>query len=100
MMETVGEVISRKLNITNNGVFTSPDDFYPILLETAIEIRVNIFRTNIDYIVDDGVQIHKCVLLTDNIQLFSSLRLKSGKFLTAKDTQHGNYFLSNVNSVD
>lgn len=99
-METVGDVISRKLNIPNNGIFASPDEIYPILLEAAIETRVNIFRTNIDYSVDDEVQIHKYVLLTDNTRLFSSLRLKSGKFLTAEDTQHGSYFLSNVDSGD
>lgn len=99
-MEKAGEGISRQLKIPNYTNFASPDEMYPILLEAAIETKVNIFRTHIDYSVDDEIQIHKYVLLTDNTRLFDSFRLKSGRFLTAEDTQHGNSFLSTIDSGD
>lgn len=99
-MEKAGEGISRQFGIPNHANLASPDEMYPILLEAAIETKVNIFRTHIDYSVDDEVQIHKYVLLTDNTRLFDSFRLKSGKFLTAEDTQQGTSFLSTVDSRD
>ncbi len=97
-LESIGEAFSIPLHIPNNGLLASPDEFYPILLEAAIEARVNIFRTNIDYSVQDTVQVHKYVLLTNTTQLFSSLRLTSGAFLTAEDTQRSSRFLSNIDS--
>lgn len=99
-LEKAGEEISKPFTIPNYANFASPDEMYPILLEAALETKVNLFRTHIDYSVDDEVRIHKYVLLTDNTRLFDSFRLKSGRFLTAEDTQQGNSFLSTADSGD
>jgi putative ABC transport system permease protein len=99
-LEKAGEEISKPFTIPNYANFASPDEMYPILLEAALETKVNLFRTHIDYSEDDEVRIHKYVLLTDNTRLFDSFRLKSGRFLTAEDTQQGNSFLSTAESGD
>ncbi|MCR8995118.1 DUF1430 domain-containing protein [Brevibacillus laterosporus] len=97
-MEKAGEGISRQFGIPNYANFSSPDEMYPILHEAAIESTVNIFRTHINYGVDDEVQIHKYVLLTNSTRLFDSFRLETGKFLTSDDTQHRNFFLSTLDT--
>lgn len=99
-LEKAGEEISKPFTIPNYANFASPDEMYPILLEAALETKVNLFRTHIDYSEDDEVRIHKYVLLTDNTRLFDSFRLKSGRFLTAEDTQQDNSFLSTAESGD
>lgn len=97
-MEKAGEGISKQFEIPNYANFAAPDEMYPILLEAAVDSKVNIFRTQIDYSVDDEAQIHKYVLLTNNTRLFDSFRLTTGKFLTAEDTQKSNSFLSTVDT--
>ncbi|MCR8964069.1 DUF1430 domain-containing protein [Brevibacillus halotolerans] len=97
-MEKAGEGISRQFGIPDYANFSSPDEMYPILLEAAIESKVNIFKTHINYGVDDEVQIHKYVLMTTSTRLFDSFRLEKGKFLTSDDTQQSNSFLSTVDT--
>ncbi|MED4570686.1 DUF1430 domain-containing protein [Brevibacillus agri] len=99
-MERAGEGDSAPFRIPNYASFASPTEMYPILLDAAVKAKVNIFRTNIDYGVDDEVRIHKYVLLTNSTAFFDSFRLKSGRFLTAQDTQQGNSYLSTVDSED
>lgn len=65
-MERAGEGDSAPFRIPNYASFASPTEMYPILLDAAVKAKVNIFRTNIDYGVDDEVRIHKYVLLTNN----------------------------------
>ncbi len=97
-MEKAGE--ARPFWIPKDPRLANPDEMYPILQEVANESRVNLFRTNIHYKEDDRAEILKYILLTDNTHFFDVFRLKSGRLLTAKDTQQGNSFLSTVDTGD
>lgn len=99
-MEKAGEGIARQFCIPDFLLLANPDEMYPLLCEAANEFRVNIFRTNIHYKIDDQVEILKYVLLTGDTHFFDAFRLKSGRFLTTKDTKQGNSFMSTVDTGD
>ncbi|QSZ27661.1 DUF1430 domain-containing protein [Aceticella autotrophica] len=99
-MEKAGEDIGKPFIIPNNPLFSNPNEMYPILCEAANEHKVNIFRTNICYKANNQVEILKYVLLTSNTRFFDAFRLKSGRLLTAKDTQDSNAFISTVDTGD
>ncbi|GAB6275314.1 MAG: DUF1430 domain-containing protein [Peptococcaceae bacterium] len=95
-MEKAGEGITRQFYIPDSLLLANPDEMYPLLQETANEFKVNIFRTNIHYKPNDQVEILKYVLLTADTYFFDAFRIKSGRFLTAEDTQQDNPFISTV----
>jgi len=97
-MEKAEEGIARQFWIPNNLLLADPDEMYPLLCEAANESGVNIFRTNIHYNTDDQAEILKYILLTSDTSFFDSFRLKSGRFLTAKDTQQDSSFISTVDT--
>lgn len=97
-MEKAGEGIARQFYIPSSLLLAGPDEMYPLLCETAYEFRANIFRTSIHYKTDDYVEILKYVLLTADTYFFDAFRIKSGRFLTAEDTQQDNFFISSVDT--
>ena len=99
-MENVEEGIAKQFEIPNDLLLADSDELYPLLCEAANVYKVNIFRTNIHYNADDQEEMLKYVLLTGDTHFFDAFRLKSGRFLTAKDTQHGNSFISTVDTGD
>lgn len=99
-MEKAGESIAKPFVIPNDLLLADPEEMYPLLCEAANESKVNIFRTNIHYNTNDQVEILKYVLLTGETHFFDAFRLKSGRLLTAKDTQQGSAFMSTVDTGD
>lgn len=99
-MEKAGEGIAKPFVIPNDLLLADPEEMYPLLCEAANELKVNIFRTNIHYNTNDQVEILKYVLLTGDTRFFDAFRLKSGRFLTSKDTQQGSAFMSTVDTGD
>jgi len=97
-MERAGEDIARQFYIPDTLLLADPDEMYLLLYEAANESGVNIFRKNIHYKLDDQVEVLKYVLLTADTHFFDIFRIKCGRFLTAKDTQQDNSFISTVDT--
>ncbi|SHH31843.1 hypothetical protein [Tepidibacter thalassicus] len=92
--------IAKQFVIPNNLMIANADELYPLLYEAANEFKVNIFRTNINYNIDDKAEIVKYILLIDDTDFFNSFRLKSGRFLSSKDTQQSELYISTRNIGD
>ncbi|MCF8011991.1 MAG: DUF1430 domain-containing protein [Clostridiales bacterium] len=99
-MENAEKGIARQFRIPIHFHPAGPDELYPLLCKTAKEYKVNIFRTNIHYNVDDQAEVLKYFLLTGDTRFFDTFSLKSGRFLTVQDTQQGNSFMSSVDTGD
>lgn len=99
-LEKVEEVIAKQFVIPSNSILADPDEFYPLLFETAKKYKVNIFRKNINYNEDEKVIIQKYVLLTGRTVFFNNFRIKSGRILSESNTQNGKEFISTVNTGD
>lgn len=97
-MAYVEKNIAREFVIPDAGALASPQLVYPIILKTAKQCNVNIFRTEVTFDKNDKAQIKKYVLLTDKTHFFDVFRLKSGRFLTAEDTQNSNFYISTKDS--
>ncbi len=99
-MEKAEETIAKPFVIPNDSFLADPDELYPILCEAADEFNVNVFRKSINFKTDNQVEILKYVLLTRDTDYFDAFRLKSGRYLSEKDTQQDNLFISTAYSGD
>jgi len=98
-MENIEKNIAREFTIPKNMVTATPETLYPMLLETAKEYNVNVFRPSINYNSDDKVELIKYILLTNETHFYDAFKLKNGDFLNPSKTQRGDFFLSNVNTT-
>lgn len=96
----VEEGIAKQFVIPNNLMIADANELYPLLYEAANEFNVNIFRTNINYNIDDKAEIVKYMLLIDDTDFFDVFMLKSGRFLSTKDTQQSDLYISTTNTGD
>ncbi|GLI04798.1 hypothetical protein YDYSG_08280 [Paenibacillus tyrfis] len=99
-IEALEENMAKGFVIPDDPMLANPDELYPLLFETARELRINIFRPSINSKPDNSVEVIKYVLLTGDTNFFNHFNLKSGHFLTAEDTQQGNLFLSSAKIQD
>ena len=97
-IETIEESIAKEFEIPNDILLADADKIYPILFEAAIENKINLFRTNTVFDENDQTEKRKYVLLTNETKFFDVFRIKEERFLTAKETQQDNYFLSTTNT--
>ncbi|PEA35661.1 hypothetical protein CON45_28820 [Priestia megaterium] len=79
-MENIEKNIAREFTIPKNMVTATPETLYPMLLETAKEYNVNIFRPSINYNSDDKVELIKYILLTNETHFYDAFKLKNGYF--------------------
>lgn len=81
-------------------LLADPEEVYPVLLESARQTNVNIFRSGINNRPDNKVEIVKYILLTGSTQLYNVIHIADNKVMTARDTQAGSHFLSSVLTGD
>ncbi|MGG2108001.1 DUF1430 domain-containing protein [Lysinibacillus pakistanensis] len=85
----------------NDLGLSDPEVVYPIILKTAKELGVNIFRDVIFYSEGNSVETTRYVLLTTDTQLFHSLPLIKGRYLSFSETQQAeDYYLSSKEKND
>lgn len=95
-MENVEKDIAREFRIPDDPELADPEEIYPLMAKVARESGVNLFRTSIYYNEKDQVEIQKYLLLNVETRFFDTFYLKIGRVFTAEETQHGDQFLSTV----
>ncbi|WP_025693278.1 bacteriocin-associated integral membrane family protein [Paenibacillus zanthoxyli] len=90
--------IGREFVIPDIGGLQGSEEVYPILVETARQSKVNIFRKSIQFQEDDQIDILKYVLLTTNTRFFTDFHLKQGRFLSAQDMGKRDSYVSTIDS--
>lgn len=95
-MENVEKDIAREFRIPDDPELADPEEIYPLMAKVARESGVNLFRTSIYYNEKDQVEIQKYLLLNGETRFFNTFYLKIGRVFTAEETQHGDQFLSTV----
>ena len=73
---------------------SNPERMYPLLLETAREAQVNLFRAAQYHRPDQQLEIKKYLLLTNETKFFEYIHLAKGRTLQAKDIGESRFFLS------
>ncbi len=95
------EQIAYSFKIPQNRLLVDSEKIYPILLDTAEEHKVNIFRTTVKYDLDDKAQIIKYILITsDNTKFYNNIKLDSGRVLIAEETKNGDKYMSTSDEND
>lgn len=93
IVENVENQIAKKFTLPNNSILSNPKDVYPVLNQVASDLSVNIFRPTVSY-KNNNIEISKYVLITGETSFFNFFSVKSGRNLSANETQEVNYFLS------
>lgn len=83
-----------QFTITNDSLLSDPETIYPIIQKTAEELNVNIFRDTILYTEGNAIESNYYVLLTTDTKLFRKLDIIQGRYLSWKETESGEFFLS------
>ncbi|MET3208184.1 UNVERIFIED_CONTAM: putative ABC transport system permease protein [Paenibacillus sp. PvR008] len=99
-IDQMEKTIASPFSIPDNLLLADPEQVYPILLESAIQAKVNIFRPGINNKPNNEVEIVKYVLLTSSTQLYNYIHIVDGKVVSFEDTQQSSHFLSSVHTDD
>lgn len=87
--------------IAKDSGLDDPEEVYPIILQTAKELKVNIFRDVTLYANEESVELFRYVLITNDTELFRNIPLKHGRYLNEVESQGSkNFFLSSKEMKD
>jgi len=76
------------------------EQMFRILVKTAREAQVNLFRASQYYRPDHQLEMKKYLLLTGETKFFEHVRLANGRALRAGETEGSRFFLSTVQTND
>jgi bacteriocin-associated integral membrane protein len=99
-IENAATAVGQLFVIPSDSQLADPDQMYAALLDSAAKTQANIFRTRVGFTLDGRSELIQYALLTGKTHLVDAFALKSGRWLTPRDTQSTAYFLSTVTTRD
>lgn len=97
-IDQIEKSIAFPFSLPDDPLLANPDQLYPILLESAIQAKINIFRPAINNKPNNKVEIVKYVLLTGSTQLYNYVHITDGSMVLSEDTQQSLHFLSSIHT--
>ncbi|MFB7640455.1 hypothetical protein [Peribacillus butanolivorans] len=82
--------------IPEDESLSNPKSVYPLLLKSANEADVNLFRGARYFRPDEQIEMTKYILLTGETNLFSHIKVDSGRVLHEEETHDSQLFLSSI----
>lgn len=99
-IEQLEQKLGMAFTIPDIKVVADPDVIYPLLVKSATDTNVNLFRSSINNKPNNEVEIVKYVLLTTKTNLYQYIHLSNGAPLTAKDMLKNTHYLSTLQTRD
>jgi putative ABC transport system permease protein len=98
-MVRAAELVGTPFTIPGSLEFADPQVVYPALVDAAKATKVNVLRTGAGYTAHGAFEITQYALLTGGTRLYSAFSLRSGRWLSSKETISGNDYLSTRGKV-
>lgn len=97
-LATLEQAFATPFVIPKHKYLSDPEEMYPLLLKSAKQAEVNLFRPGRYFRPDEQMEIIKYLLLTRETRFFDHMDLSSGRTLRAEETQKSRHFLSSTSS--